>query len=199
MSFPSHSASWRIPAVLATCRWLVFSLFVSHAVAKTAPESPLQEGDPLGIFYVTKVAGAVDDGVEAGEEVCYRCRYGSSPMVIVFARRIDGPMVELTEWLDEAVEKDQESRLRGIITLWGDKTSELKKEASVLAAKASADQIPISIAKQDKTGPLNYKLPPEASVIVVIAANSQVYRTHTFREGNIDVPAIISDVEQILD
>ncbi len=63
------------------------ALFCGLASAADKAEECLKQGDPIGAFYVTKVAGADEDGVPVGEELCYRCKYGSRPMVMVFTSK----------------------------------------------------------------------------------------------------------------
>ncbi|MFN5949118.1 MAG: hypothetical protein ACK43N_11540, partial [Pirellulaceae bacterium] len=59
------------------------SLFPATGSAKE-PAKGLQSGDALGAFTVQKVGGATEDGVEVGESLCYRCKFQSRPMVLVF-------------------------------------------------------------------------------------------------------------------
>ena len=47
-------------------------------------KSGLQVGERIGAFYVTKLAGAEDDGVAVGKNLCYRCKNGGRPQVMVF-------------------------------------------------------------------------------------------------------------------
>ena len=158
----------------------------------------LKTGDAVGVFYVTKVAGADDDGVKPGEDLCYRCRYGSSPMVMVFARRIGGRVPELVKRIDAAVSTHKESRLKGLITLMGENSSELRDAAGHVAEEAAVRNVPVTVAKEFKTGPLNYKLPSDAAVTVVVAKDSQVVNTHTFSADKIDIAAVMHEVQQIV-
>ncbi|MEL6109663.1 MAG: hypothetical protein AAFU85_26945, partial [Planctomycetota bacterium] len=89
----------------------------------------LKEGDAIGAFYVTKVAGAEQDGVEKGTELCYRCRYGSRPMVMVFARKSGGKVTDLVKELDAAIADNEGEELKGLLTLMGEDASALKETA----------------------------------------------------------------------
>ena len=44
----------------------------------------LKEGEPVAAFYVTDVTGP-----SAGEKLCYRCKYGSRPVVSIFAKQMN--------------------------------------------------------------------------------------------------------------
>lgn len=173
--------------------------FAGLAVAdKAASDEGLKQGDPLGVFYVTKIAGAIDDAVEPGEELCYRCRYGSRPMVLVFARDIGGQVPELLQAIDKAVAENEDSRLQGLLTLIGDDATALKGEAEKIAETAGDKLVPVVIAKETKTGPLSYKLSSDAEVTIILAQDSQVVATHTFDASKIDVQAIISEATRML-
>lgn len=159
----------------------------------------LKTGDPVGVFYVTKVGGALDDGVQPGQDLCYRCRYGSSPMVMVFVRETDGRVLPLVERLDAAVRRHEKSRLRGLVTLLGRGASRLKERASRVADRGKVVKVPIVVAKESETGPLNYKLPADSPVTIVVAKDSQVVKVYTSATSDIPVDSVIREVESILE
>ncbi len=165
---------------------------------KAANDQGLKQGDSLGVFYVTKVAGAVDDEVEPGEELCYRCRYGSRPMVLVFARSTGGNVPELLQAIDKAVGENEESKLKGLLTLIGDDAAALKADAEKIAEASGDKLVPVVVAKETKTGPLSYKLSSDAEVTIVLAQDSQVVATHTYDAAKIDVKTIISEATKML-
>ena len=169
-----------------------------HAESCSAQQACLQQGDPVGVFYVTKVAGAEDDGVVPGENLCYRCRYGSRPLVMVFARRSGGRLTELVRRLDRAVESNRSSSLKGLVTFVGESSSEATERAATCAQTAAVKTVPVVIANEASTGPVNYKLASDAAVTIVVAKDSQVVNMHTYDVDKIDVSAVMSEVEQIL-
>jgi hypothetical protein len=177
---------------------LICSYTAGTACADTSTEDSLKQGDSIGVFYVTKVAGAEDDGVEPGEDLCYRCRYGSSPMVMVFARDTGGKVTDLIKQIDTAVARNEEARLRGLLTLIGEDAASLKQDASKIAKKAAVKNVPVVVAKETKTGPLNYKLSDDAAVTIVVAKDSQVVNTHIFAADKIDIAAVMTEIQQIL-
>ncbi len=180
---------------------LTLALVCSTAVtagADTSTEDALKQGDSIGVFYVTKVAGAEDDGVEPGEELCYRCRYGSRPMVMMFARDTGGKVTDLVKQIDAAVAKNEDVSLKALLTLIGEDAASLKEDASKIAKKAAVKNVPVVVAKETKTGPLNYKLADDAAVTIIVAKDSQVVNTHVFAADKIDIAAVMADVQQIL-
>ncbi|MFG0264218.1 MAG: hypothetical protein ACF8AM_03590 [Rhodopirellula sp. JB055] len=164
----------------------------AFAADPATADKGLCQGDPIGAFYVTKVAGAEDDGVEAGEALCYRCKYGSRPMVMVFARQTGEPVAKLVKEIDSAVAANGDAQLKGFVTLFGDKADNLKSQGKKMAGK----NVPVVVAK-DKNGPANYKL-SDAQVTVVIANDSQVVARHEFDADKVDVAAVMSEVKQML-
>lgn len=164
----------------------------------TATDEGLKQGEAIGVFYVTKVAGAEDDEVELGDDLCYRCRYGSSPMVMVFARQTGGKVSQLVKELDEAITANEDAKLKGLLTLLGDDAAALKEDGKKIAAKSGAKKVPVVVAKDTKTGPLSYRLPTNAEVTIVVAKDSQVVATHIFAADKIDVAAVMREVKQML-
>lgn len=56
----------------AICGLTVVAMCATLSVAGDELKSGLQVGDSVGAFDVTKCGGAVDDGVEVGQKLCYR-------------------------------------------------------------------------------------------------------------------------------
>ena len=173
-------------------------LAVGRATADTANAGCLKQGDCVGVFYVTKVAGAEGDGVEPGEDLCYRCRYGSRPMVMVFARETGGNVPELLDRIDDAVVANEDARLKGLMTLIGEDAAKLKEDAGEIARKVEVKKVPVVIAKDTRTGPLNYRVPTDVAVTIVIAQDSQVVNTYLYAADKIDVSTVMSEVQQML-
>jgi hypothetical protein len=173
-------------------------LTAASARADSANDECLKQGDSIGVFYVTKVAGAEDDGVEPGEDLCYRCRYGSRPMVMVFARDTGGNVPELLKKIEAAVVANEDASFQGLMTLVGEDAAKLKEEAGKLAKKSSVKKVPVVVAKETKTGPLNYRLPSDVAVTIVVARDSQVVNTYLYAADEIDIAAVMSEVQQML-
>jgi hypothetical protein len=167
------------------------------AIAGDSNDKCLKAGDPIGPFYVTKVSGP-EDNVKSGQTLCYRCKYGSRPMVMVFARETEGKVAELVKQLDAAVAKHEDAELKSFVTLIGGETDALRATAEKMAKKAGVKNVPITVAEDNENGPSNYKLDPKAEVIVVIAKDSEVKAQHTFKAAEIDVAAVMKEVKGLL-
>src|SRR4029079_9757927 len=95
----------------------VFALAVSIRAAELT--SGPQKGEELGAYELVKVAGNPHDGVKIGEELCYRCKMGNRPMVMVFARKADKNLAQLVKELDKVVAKNEDQKLGAFVALLG--------------------------------------------------------------------------------
>ena len=161
----------------------VLSLAVALAsagslVAGEKVKSGPKPGEPIGAFYVTKVAGAADDGVEEGKNLCYRCRNGSRPQVMVFTRSTDPIVVDLVKKLDVAVKQHEDSQLRTFVNLLGEDKDDLSASAKKLAAKSKTKNVPFVVPNEFENGPDNYGINAKAAVTIIVANSGEVTSTH---------------------
>ncbi|MDA8743065.1 hypothetical protein N9N28_00405 [Rubripirellula amarantea] len=181
-----------------TSFWTNSSNAAEAKAASNSSAKGLQAGDPLGAFRVIKVAGAVDDTIEPGDTLCYRCRYGSSPMVLVFARKPSDGLVNLAKQLDQSLRKNSDEKLKGLVTFLGDEVPTLKEHAASLAGELGETLLPIVVAEDSKTGPLEYQLSSSDAVTVIIAQDSQVVGTLVFSEDSIDAKKVVDSIKAML-
>ena len=181
--------------ILSFC---LLPVFAGNVAESCHAQEVLKQGDPVGVFYVRKVAGAESDGVSPGEQLCYRCRYGSRPMVMVFARKTGRRLTDLVRRLDRAVATNRRARLKGLVTFLGKDTKAVQQSATSVAESAIVKEVPVVIAEETETGPANYKLPDDADVTIVVAKDSQVVRTHVYDVNNLDVTTVMDEVERIV-
>ena len=108
------------------------------AVAGELKSGP-QPDQAIGPFDVVKCGGGTDDDVSVGEQLCYRCRYGNRPMVMVFTRTVNDTVAALTSKLNEEVAEHKDAKLSAFVNLIGDDNREpLEAQAKDLAKKAKA-------------------------------------------------------------
>jgi hypothetical protein len=172
-------------------------MFAGMTIAADSKDACLQAGDSIGPFYVTKVAGP-EDNVTKGATLCYRCKYGSRPMVMVFARETGGKLGDLVKGLDAAVAQHEDAQLRSFVTLIGGNADTLKQTGEKMAASLGIKNVPVTVAEDTENGPSNYKLDPEAEITVVVANNSKVVAQHTFKANEIDIAALMKDVKTVV-
>ena len=179
---------------------LVVAMAVSGiATAADEVKSGPQTGDSLGAFYVTKVAGAESDGVDVDENLCYRCRNGRRPQVIIFTRSSDEKVAELVSKLDKAVAENTSSKLCVFVNLLGDDKEDLQKQAKQLAAKTQAKNVPFVVPNEFENGPDNYGINPKAEVTVTMASDLGVKASHAFDDAEqVNIESVLGDLQKIL-
>ncbi|HVX14456.1 MAG TPA: hypothetical protein VHC22_24935 [Pirellulales bacterium] len=173
---------------------------LSFAVAAEL-KSGKQPGDAIGPFDVVKCAGSEDDDVKLGAELCYRCKYGNRPMVMVFARKSDASVSGLVKKLDGAVEKNSDEKLAAFVNLVGEDKDALETNAKELGKKAKAPNVPIVVPVEYENGPADYGINPAAEVTVILAVKGKVVANHAYGPGQLNekaVDKILSDVPKIL-
>ena len=164
----------RSTALIALALFAVASpAWADSAPADSNPADSLQAGDPLGAFYVTKVAGADDDGVAAGDKLCYRCRYGNSPMAILFTRSSDDTTSQLARSLDQLAMDKTDENFRALVVLLGEDRDSLDQAAKTLATDGMKST-PVVVASENESGPLAYRIDPTSKKTLVIARDNQV-------------------------
>jgi len=181
---------------LGLCVALVVS---GNAMAENAVKSGPQQGDRLGAFNVTKVAGAQSDGVSEGTNLCYRCKNGSRPQVIVFTRSTDPKVAELVSRLDKAVTKNESSKLRVFVNLLGEDKEDLADNAKKFAASSKAKNVPFVVPNEFENGPDNYGINAKAAVTITFASDSGVKGSYAVTDAkDLNMKKVMGELKQIL-
>ncbi len=167
---------------------------------KGGMKSGLQPGENVGAFYVTKCAGAEDDGVAEGKNLCYRCRNGSKPQVMVFTRSDDPKVAELVKKLDEAVASNEESKLRVFVNVLNEDKDDASDIAKKFVSTTSVKNIPFVVPNENANGPDNYGINPKAAITIVMANEGNVKANYAIANAKkLDVDAVIADLSKILE
>ncbi len=154
---------------------IVLSMGV-NALADVA--SGPQVGEKVGAFTVTKVTGNPDDGVADGKTLCYRCKMGQRPVVMIFARTADAGLAKLIEKLEEEVEEHADTKLTAFVNMIGPDAEALKKEAAEFAAKHEIKRVALVVPEDSENGPPDFKIAPEADVTVICYKEGTVKANH---------------------
>lgn len=176
-------------------------LAIGTSVLAAELKSGLQPGKVIGAFDVLKCSGADDDGVETGTQLCYRCRYGSSPMVIVFSRRTDKELANLATKLNETISDKSDSKLRAFVNLIGEDQEALEKAAKEIGTENKLSNVPVVVPVEFKNGPEDYGLNLDAEVTVIVAKNGKVVSNFAYGKDELNedaVKSILGDVSKVL-
>ncbi len=176
---------------------------VSNASAEDKNlQSGLQPGEALPAYQVTKVAGAPDDGVQVGQELCYRCKMGNRPVVMVFSRKPDRQLARLVKRLDTVVADNKDSHnMASFVSLLGDKPDELAKESKEIITDTKVQNVAFVVPKDQPNGPETYNINPAAETTVLIYVKGKVVANHALPPGGLNDEAddkIVDDTAKIL-
>lgn len=161
---------------------LVAALALTSFVQAAELKSGLQVGQPIPAFIVAKVGGAADDGVEVGKELCYRCKYGAKPQVMVFARSTDDKLAALVKGLDAAVTKNSDAQLKAFVNIMASSRDAAEASAKKFNASAKPVNVPVVVPVEYANGPDNYGINPQAELTVIVAKAGKVISNHAFEK-----------------
>ena len=159
-----------------------------------------QVGDTVGAFTVTKVTGNPDDGVADGRTLCYRCKMGQRPVVMVFARSADESFAKFLKKLEGELEEHADEKLTAFVNMVGTDADSLKKAAADFVAKHDIKRVAFVIPEDVQNGPPEFKISPDADVTVVLYVDRKVKANYAFKKGELkdsDIEKVIADVSKI--
>lgn len=177
---------------------LVVALAVlAGAVFAAEFQSGLQKDQPIPAFYVTKVAGP-EDGVKVGDNLCYRCKYGARPQVMIFSRTTDERLASLVKQLDQAIAKNEDKQLKAFVNILADSKDAADAAAKAFAAKAGSANVPVVVPNEFANGPDNYGINPKAELTVIIAKQSKVVSNHAYEKDSFCESCLKEVVDDVL-
>jgi hypothetical protein len=165
-------------------------------------KSGLQPGDSIGAFDVEKCGGAADDGVKVGSKLCYRCRLGARPMVMVFTKNADDKLAKLVAELDKTVTDKADTKLAAFVNLIGEDAADLKTKVEKFEKDHKAGKIALVVPKDQPNGPESYKLSKDADVTVIIAKDGKVAANHALKADGLNdeaIKKIIADATKVVE
>lgn len=181
----------------ALCATGLMAALVLGVVTTASAEvtSGPQVGEAVGAFTVTKVAGNPDDGIEDGKTLCYRCKMGKRPVVMVFARSADEKFAKFMKELEKELEEHADDQLTAFVNMIGTDEESLKKAAADFVAKHDIKRIAFVVPTNAENGPENMKLAPDADITVVCYKEGEVKANHAFAKGGLSDEKIDAIVE----
>ena len=160
-------------------------------------QSGLQIGDFPHAFYVTDVTGP-----SAGENLCYRCRYGARPVVSIFAKSIDESVRKLVKQIDDVVVRHyKQERMAAFVVLLTDRPKDQEKSLVAIAKERKLAYTPLTTYRK-ADGPRKYRIHEDAVVTVMMWADSDVKSNHAFAKGKLTddaIKRIVADTSKILE
>jgi hypothetical protein len=134
-------------------------------------------------FYVRAVTGPL-----AGKSVCYVCRNGDRPVVIVMLRDLSPEATSLLKELDQAVNRNRASGLRCFAVLFSDKPQRDSARLQTLAFDEKIE-LPLTIAGEAAMQGSTLAFPPEATLAVITYQDRRIIERFSFSPGGCDAKA----------
>lgn len=168
---------------------------MAAGVASADLVSGPQPGERVGAFTVTKVAGNANDGVAEGKSLCYRCKMGNRPVVMIFARTADQSLAKLISELEEELKEHEADKLTGFVNMIGSDAESLKVAAAKFVKDNGVQRVAFVVPEDAENGPDNLKIAPEADLTVVCYKGGKVMASHAFKKGELNGDKIGAVVE----
>ena len=165
-------------------------------VAFAELKSGLPVGDSVPPFNVRDITGP-----NAGKTLCYRCQYGSRPVVTVFTREVTPSVTDLVAKIDAVVGKNKDAKMAAFVCVITEDADKVEKELEGIAKDKKIANTPLTII-EGKTGPEKYKLSKDAAVTVMMWNESKVVANQSFAKADLDAKAIdsvVADTKKLLE
>lgn len=183
-----------------TIGFIVLALFTTQSSLAVDVQSGLQVGDRVPAFLVTK-SGGIDDGVDVDETLCYRCRLGNKPVVMVFARSTGDNLANLVRQIDKTVAKNADKKMASFVNILGKNADAVAASAKQFVKENKFKNVAICVPTEQPNGPDGFKISPDADVTVMTYVNGQVKDNKVFGKGGADrkgVEAVLTGTKKIL-
>ena len=158
--------------------------------------SGLKVGEKVPTFYVRAVTGPLKS-----RSVCYVCRNGDRPVVMLFIRQITPDVRQLLKAIDGEVDQRRASGLRSFGVFLPEEGKELLPQVQTLAFDEKLG-LPLTIAAAPSDGTAAGGIHRDAAVTVILYREVTVRANFAYRAGELNQPAIeeiIGSVRRLAD
>ncbi|MFN4257912.1 MAG: hypothetical protein ACK4RK_01340 [Gemmataceae bacterium] len=176
---------------------MVFTVILmvgSVSLAAEGLRSGPQPGDKLpSAFHPLNVTGEF-----AGKKHCLVCENGLNPVVMIFAREVSEPLVQLIAKVDEVTAQNRQNEM-GSFVVFLSFDEDLEEQLPKLAKEKKLKHLILSI--DHPAGPQDYQVAQAADVTVVLYTDHEVKANHAFKKGELTdkaIERILADVPKIL-
>ena len=167
-------------ASLAAGRWGEAPQAAGDDARPTALVSGRQPGEKVSQFYVRAVTGPL-----AHKSVCYVCRNGDRPVVMVFFRRTSPRLQKLLAGVDKLVDGHRAAGLRSFGVLVTDEAKDAVAQLQTLAFDGRL-ALPLAVGSRQLEVENAQNLAAEAEITVVCYRECKVVSSLAFRANELD-------------
>lgn len=169
---------------------------VSAGVIAGELKSGLEAGKSVPAFNVRDITGP-----SKGKSLCYRCKYGSQPVVAVFTRSVDGAVESLVKGVDEKVVANKDHKMAAFVVMLTSDADKAEKKLADVAKAKSITATPLTVF-EGEAGPDGYNISKDAEVNVMMWVDGKVKVNKAFSKGELkdkDVADLVAETAKILE
>jgi hypothetical protein len=178
-------------ALVAVVALVAANGLTGQATLKSGPQVGQQVPGP---FHPLNINGA-----KAGKKNCLYCEHGTSPVAMIFARKVSPGLTTLIKKIDAATVQNKKDRMGSFVVFLSDNEG-LADQLKSLAQKENLQKTVLSI--DNPAGPKGYNVAKDADVTVVLYEDHTVRFNFAFRDGQLNgqaVNRILADLPKILE
>jgi len=192
---PNRSAACLI-CILLSGVCLPDSVCPAQTQAVLPHRRPLSEAGPkagstISPFFVRAVTGP-----HRNRSVCYVCRYGSRPVVMVLVQKVDPRLGQLLTTIDQVIDQNRLAGLRGFGVLVTDQSARAVPILQTIAFDQKV-HMPLTAATTSIAGSGGHNLHPEAATTLILYRNQKAVETVSLKFGQITPEQLSKVTEQI--
>jgi hypothetical protein len=165
------------------------------AESNSAPvslQSGLKVGEKVPTFYVRAITGPLKN-----KSVCYVCRNGDRPVVMLFVRQITPEL----KTIDDEVDGHRASGLRSFAVFIAGDGKELLPQVQTLAFDEKIS-LPLTIAAAPSDGSAGRSIHPDAAVTIILYRDQTVTANFAYRADELQAEqsaAVIKGIRALAD
>lgn len=181
-------------------RTMLYGADNPDAQASSSKAEPLRSGLKVGekvqTFYVRAITGPLKN-----KSVCYVCRNGDRPVVMIFVRRITPELKKLLKAIDAEIDAHRAAGLRGFGVFLAGDGNELLPQVQTLAFDEKIN-LPLTIAAAPSDGSAGGTIHPDAAVTVMLYRDQTVAANFAYRADELqerEIERIIKGIRTLAD
>lgn len=159
------------------------ALIVSVSAFSFGDEKPFRSGPEVGkevpSFFVRAVTGP-----QANRSVCFVCRNGDRPVVMIVLRRLDSGTSQLLKSVDEVVDRRRADGLRSFAVMLSDEPSKVSPHLQTISFDEKLS-LPLGVGSETLADRDVLAVEPSASITLVGYRDRKVIWTEALRSAEL--------------